>query len=243
MASYHVCVKSGKKGKAENHAAYIAREGKHSKEGQRSDLVATGYGNLPEWANGNPSIFWRAADRNERVNGAAYRELEIALPSELNNAQNLELIADLIRTQIGDKPFQFAMHAPNASLGKVVQPHLHAMFSDRIPDGICRTPEVHFKRFNPANPSEGGCKKDSGGKEKHVLKAELISCRESIATIQNAHLKRHGHAERVDHRSNAERGIKWAPERHLGQSGIRKLDDEAKLVYQDQRHDRKRDAK
>ncbi|HBD39171.1 MAG TPA: plasmid mobilization protein, partial [Cupriavidus sp.] len=47
MASFHHCLKSGKKGTAANHAAYITRQGKH---GHREDLVCTGHGNMPAWA-------------------------------------------------------------------------------------------------------------------------------------------------------------------------------------------------
>lgn len=43
------------------------------------------------------------------------------------------------------------------------------------------------------------------------------------AEVQNAHLERHGHAVRVDHRSLADQGIDRAPERHLGGRGVRKL--------------------
>lgn len=235
MASYHFSIKSGKRGKAENHAAYIAREGKHSKGEKKHDLVAKDHGNLPEWANGNPATFWKMADVNERANGAAYRELEIALPSELTKEQNLALVKNLINDLLGDKPFQCAIHAPVASLGKVTQEHVHIMFSDRKPDGIVRSPAQHFKRYNPTNPEQGGCKKDSGGKEKCLLKEELISCRESVARIQNTHLEMNGHAARVDHRSNKDRGIEQAPERHLGHLGIKKLTDEEKEAYKTKR--------
>jgi len=39
-------------------------------------LVFVQHGNLPAWANGDPAIFWKAADKYERANGAAYREFE-----------------------------------------------------------------------------------------------------------------------------------------------------------------------
>lgn len=225
MASYHLSIKSGKKGKAASHAAYIARQGKHSKN---QDLVAMESGNMPAWANGNPSLFWKAADSYERVNGAAYRELELALPSELTHDQQLELVHEFIKQEIGEKPFQLAIHAPQASLGEVPQPHLHAMYSDRKPDGIDRPPEQHFKRFNPTNPELGGCKKDSGGKDRATLKVEVKSRREKWAEIQNHYLEKHGHSARVDHRSNRERGIEWDAERHLGHAGIKKMSVEEK---------------
>jgi len=81
MASFHLSVKSGGKGKAAAHADYIAREGKFSKNDKQLDLVAKAYGNLPEWANDNPKTFWIMADRYERINGAVYREIVIALHS------------------------------------------------------------------------------------------------------------------------------------------------------------------
>lgn len=235
MASYHFSVKSGKKGKATDHATYIAREGKHEKNDKETDLVFKEHGNLPEWANDNPMIFWNAADKNERANGSVYREFEIALPSELTDKQNIELVKDLVKNQVGDKPYLLAVHAPDASLGNGKQPHLHLMFSDRKPDGINRSPDLHFKRFNRISPENGGCKKDSGGKDRYILREELISCRESVAHIENAHLEKHGHAARVDHRSNKERGIKQDPERHLGQSGVKKLTDEDKAALQTER--------
>jgi hypothetical protein len=153
------------------------------------------------------------------------------LPRELSIEQNIELVKDIITNQIGNKTYHAAIHASDATLGKVNQPHVHLMFSDRIPDGISRSPEKHFKRFNRIKPELGGCKKDSGGRDSYILKEELVFCRESIANIQNAHLEKHGHSARVDHRSNKDRGIDKEPERHLGQSGVMKLSEEEKLAY------------
>jgi len=225
MASYHFSVKSGKRGTAVEHARYISREGKYSTEERAQDLVFKDHGNLPSWANGNPIEFWKTADEKERTNGAVYREYEVALPSELTNEQNLDLVKELIKDEVGDKSFQFAIHCPNAALGGVLQPHLHLMFSDRKPDGISRGAEQHFKRFNRKHPEDGGCRKDSGGKDRFVLAEELSSIRESVAQIQNKHLEKHGHQASVDHRSNHERGIDQEPERHLGRSTIKKLKD------------------
>jgi hypothetical protein len=235
MATYHFSIKSGKRGKAQNHAVYIAREGKHSKDQIESDLIAKSSGNLPAWANDNPVEFWKAADKHERINGAAYRELEVALPSELTDEQNLKLVQELIKLEIQDKPYQFAIHAPKAALGEVDQPHAHIMFSDRLADGIERKPEQHFKRYNPRDPSRGGCKKDSGGKEKAVLKNELLTIRENWAELQNQALAEHGHDARVDHRSNKQRGITKPAERHLGQAGVKLMTAEDKARYVDER--------
>lgn len=237
MASYHLSIKSGKRGKASNHAAYIAREGKHGRAEKKEDLIATEHGNLPDWANDNPSLFWKMADEHERRNGAAYRELEVALPAELEPEQHVALLQEFVKGELSGKPYQLAIHEPIAALGEVKQPHAHIMYSDRKPDGIERTPTQHFKRYNPKNPEQGGCKKDSGGREPGVLKNELVSRRESWANLQNEFLEANGHAARVDHRSNKERGIETAAERHLGHVGIKKMTPDAKERYQARRSD------
>lgn len=84
MASYHCTVKVGGKGKAASHSAYISREGKYSGRERYEDLESTAYGNMPKWAAHNPAHFWNAADEHERANGATYREIEVALPRELD---------------------------------------------------------------------------------------------------------------------------------------------------------------
>ena len=219
MASYHCRVKVGGKGQASGHAAYIAREGEHAQRAGYEDLEATGYGNMPSWADGEPALFWTAADRHERANGATYREIEIALPRELNPAQRQALVSDFIRQEIGDRhAHQWAIHNPGAALAGGEQPHAHLMYSERTADGIDRDPEQYFKRYNGKHPELGGCRKDSAGTEERLLET-----RQRWAEAQNAHLQQHGHAARVDHRSLADQGIDRAPEQHLGGRRVRQL--------------------
>lgn len=230
MATFHLTIKSGKKGSAVDHSAYITRAGKHGQGEKAADLVATGSGNLPSWAS-ETKTFWREADAHERKNGAVYREFEMALPNELNSEQQKALLGEFIRDVVGDKTYEFAIHRPEAAIGKVSQDHVHLMFSDRLPDGIDRLPDQHFRRFNRAQPENGGCRKDSCGRDRHVLRNEVISCREKWATLQNEHLERNGHVARVDHRSHRERGLEKAPEHHLGPAKVRQMtDDELKAV-------------
>ena len=219
MATYHCSVKVGGKGKASGHAAYIAREGHYAERSGYEDLEATGYGNLPSWAEHEPSVFWTAADRNERANGATYREIEIALPRELNPAQRQALVLDFIRQEIGERhAHQWAIHNPGAALAGGEQPHAHLMYSERTVDGIERDPAQYFKRYNGQHPELGGCRKDSAGTEERLLET-----RQRWAEVQNAHLQQYGHAARVDHRSLAEQGIDRAPEQHLGGRRVRQL--------------------
>jgi hypothetical protein len=174
---------------------------------------------MPKWAEHNPAHFWDAADEHERANGATYREIEVALPRELTPEQRRELVEEFIQQEIGDRhAYQWAIHTPKAALEKGEQPHAHIMYSERTRDGIDRDPEQYFKRYNGKNPERGGCRKDSAGTEER-----LQATRERWASVQNAHLERHGHAVRVDHRSLEAQGIDRAPEKHLGGRGVRQL--------------------
>lgn len=220
MATFHVSVKSGNKGTAKTHAQYIAREGKHA---EKDDLVAKSHGNLPQWAQDDCRNFWSAADKYERKNGSTYREFEVALPNELGNEAHVEIAERLVTQLVGDRPFQYAIHSKPAALGQVPQPHIHLMYSDRINDDIDRPREQHFRRFNRAEPEKGGCRKASGGRLPADLRADLIAARKNCADIINEALEANGYSSRVDHRSNAERGIEAAPGRHLGPARVKLL--------------------
>lgn len=229
MATYHLTVKAGAKGKAAPHAEYISRDGKYSGRDRYEDLEATAYGNMPKWAEHNPAHFWQASDQYERANGTAYREIEIALPRELTPEQRRELVEAFVSHKIGDShAYQWAIHTPKAALEKGEQPHAHIMYSERKRDDLERDPSHYFKRYNAKNPEKGGNQKgDSGGtktERNEKRKAELIALRESWATLQNKHLERHGHAATVDHRSLKDQGSTRAAEKHLGGSGVRQLD-------------------
>lgn len=228
MAMFHYRVKSGKKGTAVDRFNYITRQGNHS---DRDEVVWTEFGNLPAWCEDNPRSFWRMADRHERSNGAVYREHVVALPSELNAPQQHALVDKLLQGLAGDKPYQYAVHAPHSSLAGVEHPHMHLQVSDRLPDGIERAPAQEFMRYNAKDPSQGGRRKDSGGRTPLQVRDELIATRKMIADLQNEALAEHGHATRVDHRSHRERGVKREPEHHLGQERIKQMSVEDKTKY------------
>ncbi|RAP55659.1 MobA/MobL family protein [Oleiagrimonas sp. MCCC 1A03011] len=220
MASYHYRIKSGKKGTAVAHASYIAREGKHD---SRDDLIYEDFGNMPSWAEYDPREFWRMADKYERNNGAVYREHVTALPSELSDEQQLELVYALVEELAGDRPYQFAIHAPLSSLSGQPNPHVHLMTTDRQPDGIEREPEYVFRRYNAAYPARGGWRKLSGGRTQRQVRDELIAKRKRCAELQNEALARYGHGSRVDHRTLSEQGIQRDAEKHLGQARVRSM--------------------
>lgn len=226
MASYHLSVKTGVKGNASPHAAYIAREDKYARQ-QDTDLEHKASGNMPAWAAHKPSEFWKAADTFERANGCTYREIEIALPRELKPEQQIELVRDFIQQEIGDRhAYQFAIHNPKAAIEGGEQPHAHIMFSERLNDGIERDPQQYFKRANSKEPERGGAKKVRFGETPTERKEYLIAQRERWATLQNDHLERYQHPDRVDARSLKAQGLERDPERHFGAGKVRQFEPE-----------------
>ena len=230
MASFHFEIKSGRNGC--DHASYISRTGFHAK---RDDIVATGHGNLPSWAGDDPRNFWKAAEQYERRNGAVYREATISLPVELSREQNMALAADLVSKLAVGKPNQHAIHAPKSSISGEANPHLHLMTSDRVDDGVDRPAERFFKRPNAKNPTLGGRRKASGGRNRLEMRDALIATRKLVADTINKHLACHGHASRVDHRTLWSRGVARKPERYLGPAKIREMSATEKATYMEAR--------
>lgn len=228
MASFSFHISSGGRGSALGHSKYVARRGYHS---AKNDLVLFGFGNLPAWSGGNPERFWEAADAYERINGAAYRELIIALPNTLAGDPLLPLVEDLVHALVGPRSYQYAVHSRPSSLQGEQNPHVHLMYSDRMPDGIERSPEQTFSRFNTQSPALGGCRKASGGRTLMQVRDELIAMRKRAADIQNFHLALHGHTVRVDHRTLREQGVFRTPERHLGPARVRGMSTQEKADY------------
>lgn len=158
MAIFHLSMKVGRRGKssAAAHASYILRQGQYASriESGKERLEASGSGNLPSWAAGDPLTFWAASDAYERANGSVYREMELALPRELTPDQRNELLQNFIGQEIGDKhSFTYAIHNKIADDGEE-QPHAHVMWSERQLDGIERDAAQFFKRANKKTPKK-----------------------------------------------------------------------------------------
>jgi hypothetical protein len=225
MASYHLSVGVGKKGSGGSHAAYVSRSGEYENFKGTEELVLSEHGNMPSWAEHDPTEFFRQADLHERKNGSAYREYEIAIPNEFTKDQQIEFVREFIRQEIGtDHPYLYGIHNHRATIdGEMEQPHAHIMFSDRKLDGIERNPEAFFKRYNAKNPEQGGCQKanfaatgETAAERRAERKENLVALRERFASLQNAHLEKHGHHAAVTHLSLKDQGIDRPPERHLG---------------------------
>lgn len=109
----------------------------------------------------DPIEFWQAADTYERANAKAYIEYEIALPNEFTPDQRKMLVETFFDKHIVPQqyPHSYALHNVKSRLSGEEQPHCHLMFSLKADDGIERTAEQYFKRYNAKDPSKGGAKK------------------------------------------------------------------------------------
>lgn len=120
--------------------------------------------------------------------------------------------------------YQFAIHNPKAAIAGGEQPHAHIMLSERMNDGIDRDPQQYFKRANNKEPERGGAKKVRFGETPTERKEHLVAQRERWADLQNTHLERYHHTDRVDARSLKAQGIDREPERHLGAGQVQRFD-------------------
>jgi Ti-type conjugative transfer relaxase TraA len=197
MATYHLSVKAGKNvsssgSRGASHYAYINRDGKY----KRADIEKIESGNLPTWAK-DAKHFWKSADKNERMNGRVYTELEISLPRELTQEQREELVSQFVEKTLGKNfTYSYAIHNPLARDGEQ-NPHVHLMFSERKLDGIDRDEAQHFKRYNSKNPELGGA-----GKDRYFNARNFVSeVRISWANTANDYMESIGLDSRIDHRS------------------------------------------
>lgn len=194
-------------------ASYVLRLGNYS---DRLDLAASGSGNLPTWA-ADASAFWSAVDAHSRANARLFTEVEAALPRELDQAAQLELVREFARKLAdrpeGQVPYTWGIHANDGN------PHVHLVLSSRADDGIERDgPKAWFARAanstgkHQAEPGKGGVRSWSEATSK-----EWVSVvRESWADMVNAALAKAGSDARIDHRSHAARGLEELPTVHVG---------------------------
>src|SRR5690349_11866862 len=123
MALYHLAAKTGTR--VSGHSAlaiaqYLQREARYART--PDPLAYSISGNLPTFAGGSASAYWDAADLYERANGRLYKEVEFALPVELDAAEHRQLAEAFTEELLaGEKlPYTLAIHA-----GKGHNPHCH----------------------------------------------------------------------------------------------------------------------
>ena len=134
------------------------------------------------------------------------------MPRELTPDQQRQAARDFAqktaRTRTDQPlPYTFAIHDKGDG-----NPHVHLMISERIYDGINRTRETWFARHDKARPDATGARKTEDLKPREWLE----NTRESWAVTGNQWLEKAGYMPRLDHRSNADRGIDRPPGLHVG---------------------------
>ena len=201
MAVYHLKASFGSRAGGQSARAksdYIEREGRYEKDSE--ELEYKEHGNMPEWAEENPKEYWSAADQYERSNGRLYSEVQFALPKELGEAGRHEAASDFAVQLTGPEklPYTMAIHRGGAE-GE--NPHAHLMYSERGNDGIERSAEQWFRRYNGKAPETGGARKSRAAKAGDWLE----NTRKAWEQTANQALERAGREERIDGRSLAER--------------------------------------
>ena len=209
-AIFHLHARNGSRAKAQSAraaAAYIQRTAEYGRD--QDEVVYTESGHMPSWAEGEPPAYWAAADRHERANGRLFKGVEVALPLALTEEEQRELAVGFAHhlTDGERLPYTLAIHAGAGS-----NPHAHLLISERGNDGLERSPEQWFRRFNAAAPEKGGARKSRALQPK----AWLEEARVAWAEQTNQALERAGHAVRIDHRSLEAQGIERLPSLHLG---------------------------
>lgn len=149
----------------------------------------------PAWARDRAKL-WNAVEQAERRRDAQLsRQLVLALPHELTDAQRKELVRDFLQREFVSRGMvaDFALHAPDPE-SDARNHHAHVLLTMRRIEG---------ERFG---------NKERGWNEDGVLRG----WRYQWAQLQNRALEKAGHRSRVDHRSYEDRGIDREPTRHMG---------------------------
>jgi len=224
MAIYHLTAQyiSRNKGRsAVGASAYRAGEKLHNKyDGQTHDF--TGKRGIvhneimlpenapPEFA--DRETFWNAVELNEkRKDAQTAREIEIALPNELNLDEQIQLVREYVRNNFisenmcADICIHAGKHYHNKDKRNVEAEHDKIITPDNPHAHIMLTLRPIDKDGNFAN------------KNREWNKTEyLINWRKNWADIQNREFERKGLDVRVSHESNADRGIDQEPTIHMG---------------------------
>lgn len=155
--------------------------------------------NAPGWAQDRSSL-WNAAEAAEkRKDGTPAREYEVALPSELNEEERRLLVAAFCQEMVDQEgcAVDAAIHTPGKE-GDSQNHHAHILRSTR---------KMEADGFGAKLETE-----QAGRKRAEDLKV----VRERWAEHCNRALQMAGQTARIDHRSNADRGIAALPGIHNG---------------------------
>ena len=170
------------------------------REGVRDDLLASGSGNLPAFAEGDAGKYWLAVDSFERKNARLFVELQLNLPRELSLEQQKDVVKNYM-SDLCDKEnlsYSWVIHH-----GKDENPHAHVMISEQKNDSIDRPAQQHFMRWNSKHPERGGAQKSTALKPRQWL----MDSRASWAIAANDGLEAAGFERHFDHRTLKEQRV------------------------------------
>ena len=172
----------------------------------------------PEYADRN--TLWNAAEAIEKQwNSQLARRFVLAIPRELPRSQYADLIRDYCREFFVSKGMiaDFAIHDKGDG-----NPHAHILLTMRAMDEQGKWLPKSRKVYDLDENGER-IRLPSGRYKTHKVdltgwndKGNALLWRKAWADISNAYLERAGHPERIDYRSNAERGIDELPTVHMG---------------------------
>lgn len=184
MAIYRLNTSNGRVGSASPHVNYIMGEGEYK---YKQDEIIYQAHHMPNDL--TPREFWKLADDNEPVNGRTYREFKITLPHEFSKEENIELLNEFIKKELGnDYYYSVVIHDKESSEKGINNVHAHLMFSERKIDGIERKPEKFFRKFCHTNPAKGGAKKEPSWTKRE----KLLEIRKDWEDILNQRLEEKG---------------------------------------------------
>jgi len=217
MSIYHLSVKPVQRSAGRSATAAAAYRAGAKIEDERTGLThdytrKTGvvHSGIVGFA-GSRSELWNLAEAAERRKDATTaREYEVALPRELDEAQQIELAreyASYLHQRHGCA-VDFSIHRPDPGEHGNDNPHAHILTTTRAVDQDGHAlGEKCAREWSDAKRAAAGL----AGRL-----ADLEEARETWETMQNAALERAGIDARVDHRSNEARGLHPAPHVHVG---------------------------
>ena len=172
----------------------------------------------PEYADRN--TLWNAAEAIEKQwNSQLARRFVLAIPRELPRSQYADLIRDYCREFFVSKGMiaDFAIHDKGDG-----NPHAHILLTMRAMDETGKWLPKSRKVYDLDENGER-IRLPSGRYKTHKVdltgwnsQENALVWRKAWADISNDYLERAGSPERIDHRSNAERGIDEIPTVHMG---------------------------
>lgn len=204
MAIYHLSVKIHKRGSGKSVVAAAAYRSGSSleerstgithdytrKEGvEHSEILAPE--NAPEWVHDRLEL-WNAVELIEKRKDAQLaREMEVGLPIELSDSEQLALVRDYARREFVARGMvaDFSIHRDDEN-----NPHVHILLSMRSID------------------KDGFGQKERSWNER----SKLLDWRRGWEEVTNEHLARAGLAVRIDHRTLKAQGLDLEPGRKIG---------------------------